>query len=75
MDLVGKTIRHGMSNILVLSIEGKFYNCTDQDTGKAFQALKERYDDIFMPPVGKIRKKGLKGKNIHGSQGMDYDED
>lgn len=75
MDLVGKTIKHGMANILVLSIDGIFYNCRDQDTGKNFQSLKTRYDEIFMPPKEKVRKKGSKGKSIHGLQGMDYDED
>jgi hypothetical protein len=74
MDLVGKTIRHGMANIIVLSIEGNFYNCTDKDTGKTFQALRSRYDDIFMPPVAKVKKKGSKGKHISGSQYLD-DED
>lgn len=75
MDLVGKTIRHGMANILILSIDNAFYNCLDQDTGKNFQALKSRYDEIFMPPKERLKKKGSKGKAIHGPQGMDYDDD
>lgn len=73
MDLVGKTIKHGMANILVLSIDGMFYNCRDQDTGKNFQSLKSRYDEIFMPPKEKLKKRS-KGKHIGGSQYLD-DED
>ena len=74
MDLVGKIIRHGMANILILSMQGELYNCADQDTGKTFQALKSRYDEIFMPVISKVKKKGSKGKHISGTQYLGEDD-
>jgi hypothetical protein len=74
MDLVGKTIRHGTQSILVLCIDRDMYRCQNVQTGEQFPANKKRYDELFMPPITKVKKKGSKGKHISGTQYLGDDD-
>lgn len=75
MDLVGQTIFRNKHHVTILNIKGAYYQCKEVETGRLFPAIKEVYDRIFLCDKTPLKKKGFKGKNIHGTQTLNIEED